>query len=194
MADHAAEKDAVEHRLLNPPWPARCTCGWAPPLGTSVRREFDKHLLDVADKAEQGHIPFRLHPDWPALDAGIGTYSMPDPYGDVASACEAYGSGIRFHDIATVTDYLIEGNGGRWTPERPVNPGSELAIVLLGTLRDGRWFALEGWNDYTGWGCQDNVDTFIGASREDAIRNGLTVEGRHHLGLSNPPGKGQSDA
>lgn len=36
----------VEHRLMSPPQPARCTCGWEPALGESVWRAFDKHLLD----------------------------------------------------------------------------------------------------------------------------------------------------
>lgn len=26
-----------------------CTCGWTPALGTSVSREFDRHLLEVRD-------------------------------------------------------------------------------------------------------------------------------------------------
>lgn len=29
----------------------KCTCGWAPALGTSVTREFDKHLLSIVHSA-----------------------------------------------------------------------------------------------------------------------------------------------
>lgn len=40
--------EPVEHTLVGDNGRWACTCGgWVPPLGKSVHREFDKHLLDL---------------------------------------------------------------------------------------------------------------------------------------------------
>lgn len=36
-----------KHRLIGELGRQGCACGWTPPLGKSVMREFDKHLLEV---------------------------------------------------------------------------------------------------------------------------------------------------
>ena len=77
-------------------------------------------------------------------------------------------------------DYGSEGVHG-WRMNDPV--GTEMSMTVLGELIDGRWFALECGNDYTGWGCQDFADLYIGKDRIDAVLNGLTTEGRSALGI-----------
>jgi hypothetical protein len=130
----------------------------------------------------------RLHPDFPEAPAGADRWDLPAPLDDIASAFGAqYGTQkdpVALDQVATVDRYFIDSNGGQWTPETPDAGGSEVTLVLLGTLKDGRWFGLEAWNDYTGWGCQDGCDIYVGPTREDVVANGLTVEGRNHLGLS----------
>ena len=42
-----ATVDRQEHRFLIER--QACLCGWRPPLGTSMYREFDRHLLSTTD-------------------------------------------------------------------------------------------------------------------------------------------------
>jgi hypothetical protein len=50
-------------------------------------------------------------------------------------------------------------------------------------LSDGRYGTFTEWADYTGHGCQCRSEILIFASREEAVRMGLTDEGRKALGL-----------
>jgi hypothetical protein len=54
----------------------------------------------------------------------------------------------------------------------------------VGRLNDGRWFAVEAWNDYTGWGCQDSADVLAGATEEYVVYQGLGVDARKRLGYT----------
>jgi hypothetical protein len=65
--------------------------------------------------------------------------------------------------------------------------GTELDMVALLELNDGRWASLEAGNDYTGWGCMgDFAAVRIGSTREAVIRYGLTKESRARLRLALP--------
>jgi hypothetical protein len=45
----------MTHELLRDGMFWFCTCGnWTPPLGSSVRREFDKHLINVRNEDASG--------------------------------------------------------------------------------------------------------------------------------------------
>lgn len=123
-----------------------------------------------------------LHPDWPVASDGKHYWDQPDPIADLISALDCAGATVALDDIAAVTEYDVTSDDGKWAPGGTV--ATELSMTLLGMLRDGRWFALEAGNDYTGWGCQDFADLYIGATREDVIANGLTTEGRNTLGVS----------
>jgi len=62
--------------------------------------------------------------------------------------------------------------------------GTELDLVALLELHDGRWAVLYGWNDYTGWGCQDGAGLRFAPSRDEAIRYGMDEAQRTRLGLA----------
>lgn len=80
---------------------------------------------------------------------------------------------LSMSDIARVDAYAVDANEG----------GTELELYAVLELVDGRWAALEAWNDYTGWGCQDGSSIRVGKDRDAVIRFGLTDEGRRALGL-----------
>ena len=118
----------------------------------------------------------QLHPDWPTPDPDLSVeylWDWPSPYYDFlyalgrADALEYLGA------IRSVERYSIEHNGG----------GTELSMGILGRIGEDEWFILTGWNDYTGWGCQDGASFTTYSTRQDAIDNGLTNEERTLLGL-----------
>jgi hypothetical protein len=53
-------------------------------------------------------------------------------------------------------------------------------------LHDGRWAALEGGCDYTGWDCQADASAAVASSLDDAVRFGLSENGRERLGIVLP--------
>ena len=118
----------------------------------------------------------QLHPDWPTPDPDLSVeylWDWPSPYYDFlyalgrADALEYLGA------IRSVERYSIEHNGS----------GTELSMGILGRIGEDEWFILTGWNDYTGWGCQDGASFTTYSTRQDAIDNGLTNEERTLLGL-----------
>lgn len=129
----------------------------------------------------------KLHNDWPEVVAtrdDESYYMYPDPYSDVAQALGEAGAPYTLLDLGAVNRYHITSTSGDWAPDNP-EVGTELYLVLVGTLRDGRWFGLEAGNDYTGWGCMgDAADFYVGDTEDDVIRNGLTQEARGALGVS----------
>lgn len=124
------------------------------------------------------------HPDFPEVPENLSAYNG-DPYDDIVEAIEVgaarSGSHLTPDGVESIEAYAIWSHGERWVPGKHI--GSELEMTLLGRTKGGRWFALEAWNDYTGWGCQDSSDLYIGDTREDAVRNGLTNSGREALGM-----------
>jgi hypothetical protein len=123
-----------------------------------------------------------IHVDFPDLpEKGTRSWDMPVPLDDIQTALEQGGGRADLWDVAEVTEYAIDYHGTPWSPGS--GGGSELGLVLVARLKDGRWLGLEAWNDYTGWGCQDGSDLYIGPTREDVIANGITNDGRSALGL-----------
>lgn len=60
-------------------------------------------------------------------------------------------------------------------------------LAALVELHSGKWATLHAGNDTTGWGCHgDYVDWRIFASRDEAIRMGLTNQSRVWLKLELP--------
>lgn len=125
----------------------------------------------------------RLHPDFPETpEKGTRSWDIDTPLDDIEQALQASGGKADVWDLAEVTDYSVSYHGTEWTPQNNA-AGSELSLYVIARLKDGRWLGLEGWNDYTGWGCQDGADAYFGTSREDVIANGITNDGRSALGL-----------
>lgn len=54
---------------------------------------------------------------------------------------------------------------------------------IYGQLNDGRFFYLEAWCDYTGWGCQDGGSSTVASSREDIISIGMPDIARERFGI-----------
>lgn len=59
--------------------------------------------------------------------------------------------------------------------------------IAVGRLRDGRWFRVSAWCDYTGWGCQEGGDSVVSATREGIIQFGMTEEERARCRLEREP-------
>jgi hypothetical protein len=55
--------------------------------------------------------------------------------------------------------------------------------MMVGQLKDGRWFFLDAWCDYTGWDCQAGGDAQVAATLPELIRYGMTEEARSRLSL-----------
>lgn len=122
-----------------------------------------------------------LHPDLPAFDPTANSWGQPAPISDVITAFAKAGYDIA--KVKNVSEYFLGGNEvSSWKPGDP-DLGTEICIVLVGETLDKRWYALEAWNDYTGWGCQDDSDIYFGDTKTDVIVNGLTQEGRVSLDL-----------
>ena len=135
-----------------------------------------------------------LHPDW-ALRDNQEKYDSPEfdfryavdhfPAYTAEPIPEALGStlSITSDDVARVDAYYVSYH--KWGPWKPGEPtGSELRLVALAELKDGRWLSVEAWNDYTGWDCQDGSDNRVGATRLQVIHYGLTLDARALLGVS----------
>lgn len=63
------------------------------------------------------------------------------------------GANIKKSDIKRVVKVWGDSNGSSKQMS-----GSELTFGAVVELKDGRFAYAEGWNDYTGWGCQDGVE------------------------------------
>lgn len=64
--------------------------------------------------------------------------------------------------------------------------GGSTNVLGIGRFEDGRWVSVEGWADYTGWGCQCGADFYVSDSRDDVISNGVTVDMARTLGIAKP--------
>lgn len=55
---------------------------------------------------------------------------------------------------------------------------------VAGRLRDGRWFFLTAWCDYTGWDCQAGGQAWVADDRDSLIQFGITAVTRERWGLA----------
>lgn len=53
--------------------------------------------------------------------------------------------------------------------------------IMVGQLKDQRFFFLEAWCDYTGWDCQAGGDAQVADTLENLKRYGMTEEARDRL-------------
>lgn len=135
-------------------------------------------MTDLSKTEEQAPWP----DEYVAYDftEAISTASPVAPATPGASA----GNPVAPGDVAEVTDWYVTYNGGPPYVAGSGDTGTELTLIAILRLKDGRWAALQGWNDYTGWGCQDGAEMKVGESREQVVRFGLDDDGRRKLGLS----------
>jgi hypothetical protein len=133
----------------------------------------------------------KLHKDWPEFELGGPT---PDPVYDLGYALDdadqrmaqpnppRVDPRITLADVEKVTHYRIFYGGVEWTPEAKFG-GSELDMLVIGKLKDRRWFYVSAGNDYTGWGCQDYSEVRIAPTRKQLVEQALTDSDRRALGI-----------
>jgi len=81
-----------------------------------------------------------------------------------------YANGFDREDVVEIHGFIEgENDGDPWR--------------TYGKLRDGRYFYLEAWCDYTGWGCQEGGHSAVEDTRENIVRYGLTEEARRVFGF-----------
>lgn len=59
--------------------------------------------------------------------------------------------------------------------------------LAVGRLKNGLFFFLSAWCDYTGWGCQDGGSSETADTLENLIRWRMGDEDRARLGYALPP-------
>lgn len=59
--------------------------------------------------------------------------------------------------------------------------------LAVGTLKDGRYFFLSAWCDYTGWDCQAGGGSETADTLESLIRWHMGDDDRQRLGYTLPP-------
>lgn len=79
---------------------------------------------------------------------------------------------ISAEDVKEVYDTYVEFN----------EVGTELTLLSILKLNDGRWAFVNAWNDYTGWGCQDQVSIRIHADYWQLQLHGIAPEEKRMLG------------
>lgn len=129
----------------------------------------------------------KIPAEWEAEDGPEGDflYAMGDALGVrtyTADVIKAERENISLADIKEIHEYSVSYHGTKWPGEPEYGGGSELDMQVLMELNDGNWAYLCAWNDYTGWGCQDGVDIYVG-TREEIIENCMTKGEREELGL-----------
>lgn len=86
-------------------------------------------------------------------------------------------AGIQWDEVQEVVHaWSLAQSTGQWD-------GDEVKYVIV--LKDGRWAFIEGWCDYTGWGCQDGAMAYFASSEEELVENHLSVGDREIFGY--PP-------
>lgn len=133
----------------------------------------------------------KLHEDWPEYELGAASYDIKAPICDLIDALEAAPhlttgvpservDSITIGQIDEVVRYAVSYHSSEWKPGD--GGGTELDLAVVARLHDGRWVSVEGWNDYTGWGCQDGAYVRVSATEDDVVWHGLSAEARRRLG------------
>lgn len=122
-----------------------------------------------------------VNDDWTASD---WRYVFPLGTEDDAWVTPSYSGAFSVHDSGQVEDITADriARVDLWFGESPEGGGS-LDFAALVELTDGTWATCLAWADYTGWGCQDDVQWKWAHTREDAISQGLDRRTRERLGV-----------
>lgn len=85
-----------------------------------------------------------------------------------ATGCEASPFGI--DDVDQIINFSTgENDGPSW--------------IMVGKLKDGRFFFLSAGCDYTGWDCQAGGDAQVADTLENLHRFGMDEDGRERFGI-----------
>lgn len=144
-----------------------------------------------------------LNPDWPVYDDDEGRWYNFGPANEIAVGFEnrpTFQTAAPFsqattpfgmRDIEKVTDYYLSSHGIGWEPGGYI--GTELEFVIIGQLKDGRWFSGSLWNDYTGWGCGSSADFRVADTLGEIHQYGLDEPERNRLGIKLIPAVKETD-
>jgi len=113
--------------------------------------------------------------DWQEMFKGG---SAPDPYTQVAP------NGSLSLVEETINRDDVEEIVYHWdTSSRDESDWDGWSGKLLARLKDSRYIFLDGWCDYTGWGCQDNVKRFVARDLRSLLNWAITPDERKEIGL-----------
>lgn len=104
---------------------------------------------------------------------------------------------FKYADPAWVEGASKTGKGGTFeredveeilASEVGENDGDEW--LMVGRLKDGRWFSIHAGCDYTGWGCQEGGASYVAETKEAILAYGLTLDERVRLCLTDTSSQG----
>jgi len=133
-------------------------------------RDYRQELEDADERNKDPHLElvdaFRDNP----------TFRTAQPFGTNIP-------GFGIEDIDQITNFLIESNDNSEPWELDETIGTQLNMLVVGVLKDGRWFSGAFYNDYTGWGCQSGADFRVSESEQTLYEYGLDASERDKLGI-----------
>lgn len=123
-------------------------------------------LLEQLKKEKESAITIKMladrYSDWEYVFA----YGKPDtaPGEEKTVSDKAFGR----EDVKVIHGYANgENDGDPW--------------IMWGMLKDGRFFFIDAWCDYTGWGCQEGGRSYVSAT-EHGIKKCMTFEDGARMG------------
>ena len=102
-----------------------------------------------------------------------GSYDWQEAFGFANEIRGAYKCAINGFGIDDVASIIASDEG-----ENDGDPW-----LMVGTLKDGRFFFLSAWCDYTGWDCQSGGDAQVASNLQDLIRMCLGDGDRDRLNM-----------
>lgn len=101
-----------------------------------------------------------------------------NPSADKAEVLAEIGYALTYNPSEHLT---IEGiaevvRGAVYNSRDDGGDGDDLAAIVR--LGSGRYAALEGWADYTGWDCQSGLEVSLHDTAEDAWLHGIGTDSR----------------
>ena len=90
--------------------------------------------------------------DWEMCFHADGRYASPIQVNEIGPPSQPLDEQITVDKLASIEHFYGYTNGSPATEDHKGWPGTELLIVAVGQLTDGRWYSLSAGNDYTGWG------------------------------------------
>jgi hypothetical protein len=90
-----------------------------------------------------------------------------------------------WREAFTYADFAIDDVATILAESEGENDGD--SWLAVGILKDGRYFLLTAWCDYTGWDCQAGGESYTSGTLDDLIRWSMTDDNRTRLGYTLPP-------
>lgn len=111
--------------------------------------------------------------DWQEVFASAGIEPNSGNTGGTPQAAPGFTGSVAPFARADVAEVIASVEG----------ENDERAWVCVVRLKDGRFAALEGSCDYTGWDCQAGAWCMVGDTMESVVRFGVSIQECRRLGL-----------